>query len=86
MLEFVRRKIARPGRRTWPPTPIERNAIRDKRPSIGLALGGGAARGFAHIGVLRTLQKHGIEAQIIAGTSIGAVAGGLLCGRTARYI
>ena len=49
-----------------------------KRPSIGLALGGGAARGFAHIGVLRTLQKHGIEAQVIAGTSIGAVVGGFM--------
>jgi NTE family protein len=48
-----------------------------KRPLIGLALGGGAARGFAHIGILRTLQKHGIEPHVIAGTSIGAVAGGL---------
>jgi NTE family protein len=46
------------------------------RPTIGLALGGGAARGFAHIGVLRTLMAHGIRPDIIAGTSIGAVAGG----------
>jgi NTE family protein len=47
------------------------------RLSIGLVLGGGAARGFAHIGVLRTLMAHGIRPDVIAGTSIGAVAGGL---------
>lgn len=43
---------------------------------IGLALGGGAARGWAHIGVLRALKAAGIEPDIIAGTSIGAVVGG----------
>ena len=43
---------------------------------IGLALGGGAARGWAHIGVLRALLKAGIKPDIIAGTSIGAVVGG----------
>jgi NTE family protein len=42
---------------------------------IGLALGGGAARGWAHIGVLRALLKAGIRPDIIAGTSIGAVVG-----------
>ena len=46
------------------------------KPSIGLALGGGAARGFAHIGVLRTLIANGILPDVIVGTSIGAVAGG----------
>ncbi len=45
------------------------------RPSVGLALGGGAARGFAHLGVLRVLAKHGIAPDIIVGTSIGAVVG-----------
>jgi NTE family protein len=48
----------------------------EQRLSIGLALGGGAARGFAHIGVLRTLNAHGIWPDVIAGTSIGAVVGG----------
>jgi NTE family protein len=43
---------------------------------IGLALGGGAARGWAHIGVLKALAKAGIVPDIIAGTSIGAVVGG----------
>jgi NTE family protein len=41
------------------------------RLSIGLVLGGGAARGFAHIGVLNTLAAHGIRPDVIAGTSIG---------------
>lgn len=45
-------------------------------PSIGLALGGGAARGWAHIGVLRALLEAGYKPQIISGTSIGAVVGG----------
>ena len=43
---------------------------------IGLALGGGAARGWAHIGVLKALREAGIKPDIIAGTSIGAVVGG----------
>src|SRR5262247_1259922 len=43
---------------------------------IGLALGGGSARGWAHIGVLRALNAEGIYPDIIAGTSIGAVVGG----------
>jgi NTE family protein len=43
---------------------------------VGLALGGGAARGLAHIGVIEALIEAGLEPGIIAGTSIGAVAGG----------
>jgi NTE family protein len=46
------------------------------RPSIGLVLGGGAARGFAHIGVIKTLIAKGLVPEVIAGTSIGAVVGG----------
>ena len=45
------------------------------RPRIGIALGGGAARGWAHIGVLKSLVAAGLEPDIVAGTSIGAVAG-----------
>jgi NTE family protein len=45
------------------------------KPRIGLALGGGVARGFAHIGAIRTLLAAGIVPDIIAGTSIGAVVG-----------
>ncbi|MCB1478870.1 MAG: patatin-like phospholipase family protein [Rhodobiaceae bacterium] len=49
---------------------------RGRKMTIGLALGGGAARGWAHIGVLRTLAAAGYDFDIIAGTSIGAVVGG----------
>jgi len=45
-------------------------------PSVGLALGGGAARGFAHIGVIQCLLAHGIKPDVVAGTSMGAVIGG----------
>jgi NTE family protein len=47
-----------------------------RRPVIGLALGGGAARGFAHIGIVKTLIAHGIMPNVVVGTSIGAVVGG----------
>jgi NTE family protein len=47
------------------------------RPSIGLALSGGAARGFAHIGVIRTLLDHGLQPDVIVGTSIGAIVAGV---------
>ena len=47
------------------------------RPLIGLALGGGGARGWAHIGVMRTLGRAGIVPDIICGTSVGALVGGV---------
>jgi NTE family protein len=47
-----------------------------RRPVIGLALGGGAARGFSHIGIVKTLIAHGIVPDVVVGTSIGAVVGG----------
>ncbi|MGF9691296.1 patatin-like phospholipase family protein [Rhizobium sp. 0TCS1.26] len=53
--------------------------IADPKPKtakLALALGGGAARGWAHIGVLRALDEAGIEVGMIAGTSIGALVGG----------
>ena len=47
-----------------------------KKTGISLALGGGCARGWAHIGVLRALDEAGVEISMIAGTSIGALVGG----------
>lgn len=47
------------------------------RPKIGLVLSGGGARGFAHVGVLRVLEENNIPIDYIAGTSIGAIVGGL---------
>ncbi len=46
-------------------------------PKIGLALGGGAARGFAHIGVIKALEAHGIAPDIVVGTSAGSLVGAL---------
>ncbi len=45
------------------------------KPKVGLVLGGGSARGWAHIGVIRALQGAGIEPDIICGTSIGSLVG-----------
>ena len=50
------------------------------RDKIGLALGGGVARGWAHIGVLKALDQAGIRPDIVVGTSMGAVAGGCYVG------
>lgn len=46
------------------------------QPQIGLALGSGLARGFAHIGAIKALQRHNIKPTIVTGTSIGALVGG----------
>jgi NTE family protein len=51
-------------------------AAQPRKSKIALALGGGAARGWAHIGVLRALDEEGIDVGMIAGTSIGALVGG----------
>lgn len=48
-------------------------------PSIGVALGGGFARGMAHIGVLKVLEQEGIPVRVITGTSVGALIGACYC-------
>jgi len=48
-------------------------------PAIGVALGGGFARGIAHIGVLKVLEEEGIPVRMIAGTSVGALMGAAYC-------
>ena len=68
--------LAPSGDREAPLLPTPAVAPSPRRPSIGLALGGGAARGFAHIGALKVLREAGYEPDVIAGTSIGAVVGG----------
>lgn len=74
MLEFLRRNGNGNDEDRAADASSERKA--SPRPKVGLALGGGAARGFAHIGVLRVLEQNGIIPDIIVGTSIGAVVGG----------
>ena len=58
------------------PLPAETHQV---KPKIGLALGGGFARGLAHIGVLKVLEEENISVSCIAGTSVGAVIGAAYC-------
>lgn len=53
---------------------------RGTRPRIGLALGSGSARGWAHIGVVRALEEAGVVPDVVAGTSIGALVGAAYAG------
>ena len=46
-----------------------------RKPRVGLALGSGSARGWAHIGAIRALEERGIKADLVCGTSIGALVG-----------
>ncbi len=55
---------------------VKKETKQKKTKSVGLALGGGGARGLAHIGVIKVLRKAGIEIDYIAGTSMGALVGG----------
>nr|WP_314489759.1 patatin-like phospholipase family protein [uncultured Pseudomonas sp.] len=57
--------------------PLALFAVEKPQPKIGLVLSGGAARGLAHVGVLKALEEQGIRVDAIAGTSMGAVIGGL---------
>jgi NTE family protein len=54
-------------------------STKTSRPVIGLALGGGAVRGFAHIGVLQVLEEADIPLDMVAGTSVGSVIGAFYC-------
>ncbi|MBA2674847.1 MAG: patatin-like phospholipase family protein [Ramlibacter sp.] len=65
-----------------PPTPAPRQP-----PRIGLALGGGAARGFAHVGVIQVLEEAGIKPALVTGTSAGSLVAALYAsGRNGRQL
>lgn len=49
------------------------------RPYVGLALGGGVVRGFAHLGVISALQEHHIPIDCVAGSSVGSIVGAIIC-------
>ena len=67
-----------PVRDTPPAAPVVATPSPPPPPlRIGLALGGGAAKGFAHIGVIKILEANGIHADVVAGTSAGSVVGAL---------
>src|SRR5437762_11863053 len=59
--------------------PTEPPVRSESHPLIGLALGGGFARGMAHVGVLKVLEEEEIPIDFIAGTSVGAVVGAMYC-------
>lgn len=62
-----------PPAATVPPPP----PVAMRPPRIGLALGGGAARGFAHIGVIQVLEENGIKPDLVTGTSAGSLVAAL---------
>jgi len=49
----------------------------DEKPTVALVLGGGSARGFSHIGLIKALEEHGIPIDMIVGTSMGSIVAGL---------
>jgi NTE family protein len=55
------------------------------RPKVGLVLGGGAARGFAHVGVIRALEQEKIPIDIIVGTSVGSLIGALYADKPSSF-
>ena len=76
VLDAFTRELARP-----------RTVDSGSNPQIGLALGGGFARGLAHIGVIRVLQQENIPIGFVAGTSVGSVIGaGFCCGLSAEEL
>jgi len=63
---------------SWHPEPARaETGAEPQRPRVGLVLSGGGARGFAHVGVLEVLEELHVEVDFVAGTSMGAVVGGL---------
>lgn len=69
-------------RRSRRPLPLPQKT----RPTVGLALGSGSARGWAHIGVIQTLQQAQIPIDYVAGTSIGALVGATFCAGRLGYL
>ncbi|KAF1025411.1 MAG: putative NTE family protein [Acinetobacter bereziniae] len=66
-------------------TPTQTTAIKAREPVIAIALGGGGAKGFAHIGVLKVLESHGIKPKIVTGTSAGSFVGSIYASGKTPY-
>jgi NTE family protein len=66
-----------PPPRPQPPEVAPPAAVAKVPPKVGLALGGGAARGFAHVGVIQVLEEAGIKPQLVVGTSAGSLVAAL---------
>jgi len=73
--------LAAPAPAAADPSRVDAPAVKvapeSRRPRIGLVLSGGGARGLAHVGVLKVLERERIPVDVIAGTSMGAIVGGL---------
>ena len=70
-----------------PPPAVPPPPAPPRRPRIGLALGGGAARGFAHIGVIQALEENGFAPDLVVGTSAGSLVAALFAsGRSGRKL
>lgn len=67
---------ARPGGPPATPAPVVEAGVK-RLPRIGLALGGGAARGFAHVGVIAVLEEAGLKPSLVVGTSVGSLVAAL---------
>ena len=65
--------------------PPQTTTIKAREPVIAIALGGGGAKGFAHIGVLKVLESHGIKPKIVTGTSAGSFVGSIYASGKTPY-
>src|SRR5690606_6977906 len=65
--------------------PTQSTQIQAREPVIAIALGGGGAKGFAHIGVLKVLESHGIKPKIVTGTSAGSFVGSIYASGKSPY-
>ena len=74
LLALAALSLGCPPKRPPEPPPV---AMREVPPKVGLALGGGGARGFAQIGVLRVLEQEKIPVDLVVGTSVGSLVGAL---------
>lgn len=66
-------------------TPTQTTSVKPREPVIALALGGGGAKGFAHIGVIKVLESHGIKPKIVTGTSAGSFVGSIYASGKTPY-
>ena len=66
-------------------TSTQTTPLKAREPVIALALGGGGAKGFAHIGVIKVLESHGIKPKIVTGTSAGSFVGSIYASGQTPY-
>lgn len=66
-------------------TPPQTTVLKAREPVLAVALGGGGAKGFAHIGVLKVLESHGIKPKIVTGTSAGSFVGSIYASGKTPY-